>query len=824
VIRRRLFLLSVFAFVVFSYASGGFAGTFSGMSDEEQINAVSAQAGYWAGDITIIKNTDPDAAAEFTFTPTGSGLASTSDFILQDDGTPDTGLSPKKEFLGVLAGVYSFTEQASTTYKLSLIDCSITGGHGSSVKYLGAAVSPTDAFEAGDNKVEITLSGGDAVECTFKNEPVEGNITIVKNTVPDAAQSFEFTSNVSGHTAFSLSDTQQRQMTSLTAPGTYTVTETAFAGYETSDISCTGLTASTASYHGASADSDAFELGDNSVTIELAAGETAVCTFTNSLLPQIRVLKNLNPTTDTGRFDLIINGTTYQNTGNTGYGHGEATDYISVPAGTQTVGESAHASTTTDDYDPSISCDSGKGSNSGQTSLTTGALNYGDQITCTITNNRKPQLSVKKVLDPTNDAGKFDLGIDGSFDDNGGSGFGHNGQTAFETVSTGTHVVAEQAHAGTTLSDYSQAIACDNGKGSNSGQSSLTTGALSYGDRVTCTITNSRKASLTVKKVVTNDDLGDSDPEDFSIHVKLGGVEVAGSPQPGDATTGTTYLLAPGTYVVSETGASGYDLSFSASCPGGSITLTTGQVATCTLTNNDAEPGMLTINKVCAVPAGVIDSGGNKGFFNFFVNAVQKGASNIACGGTTSSFQVPAGVQLTVTETAGNQTDLNDFTTTYGGDCAANATITVASGASKTCTVTNTVKVSVPQRCLDAGISNFDNIYVGTVGVDTIAGQSAKNNLIFGLGGNDTLTGSNKYDCIVGGPGDDTLNGDNSGPEPDVLIGGPGNDHLNGDNGPDYLYGDDGNDVLDGGNNGATCDGGAGTDTGTDCSPSTNIP
>ncbi|MGK7861966.1 calcium-binding protein [Falsiroseomonas sp. E2-1-a4] len=73
--------------------------------------------------------------------------------------------------------------------------------------------------------------------------------------------------------------------------------------------------------------------------------------------------------------------------------------------------------------------------------------------------------------------------------------------------------------------------------------------------------------------------------------------------------------------------------------------------------------------------------------------------------------------------------------------------------------------------------------------------------LVAGLGGNDTIDGRAGEDTLRGGDGDDMIFG---GLGADVLLGGAGNDQLFGENGADLLVGGAGNDTMDGG---------AGTDT-----------
>jgi prealbumin domain-containing protein len=99
-----------------------------------------------------------------------------------------------------------------------------------------------------------------------------------------------------------------------------------------------------------------------------------------------------------------------------------------------------------------------------------------------------------------------------------------------------------------------------------------------------------RAPRLTVVKRVVNDHGLDAEPSDFSVHVRAGGADVAGSPQPGTA-AGTTYTLVPGAYTVSEDANPNYAATFSGACnASGAVTLGEGSVSTCTLTNDDRPP------------------------------------------------------------------------------------------------------------------------------------------------------------------------------------------------------------------------------------------
>ncbi|UTF48808.1 cadherin-like domain-containing protein [Desulfomicrobium sp. ZS1] len=99
---------------------------------------------------------------------------------------------------------------------------------------------------------------------------------------------------------------------------------------------------------------------------------------------------------------------------------------------------------------------------------------------------------------------------------------------------------------------------------------------------------------------------------------------------------------------------------------------------------------------------------------------------------------------------------------------------------------------------------------------DSILGSTASN-VLSGYGGNDTIDGGAGYDIIRGGDGDDLISG---GDAWDSLYGDAGNDTVYGGNGIDTIFGGDGDDYLVGFNSDGTSDGiqdfligGAGNDT-----------
>lgn len=120
------------------------------------------------------------------------------------------------------------------------------------------------------------------------------------------------------------------------------------------------------------------------------------------------------------------------------------------------------------------------------------------------------------------------------------------------------------------------------------------------------------------------------------------------------------------------------------------------------------------------------------------------------------------------------------------------------------------------------------HILVGTTGADLLNGDLKDSNSIWGLAGDDTLTGgqlfdqmhgSKSNDIITGGGGDDMIWGDTGndtllgGTGSDLLSGGEGNDTISGGKGGDALHGGKGDDLVHGNNGDDVVLGASGSDT-----------
>lgn len=203
----------------------------------------------------------------------------------------------------------------------------------------------------------------------------------------------------------------------------------------------------------------------------------------------------------------------------------------------------------------------------------------GEELNCPV-----GALEVRKSVSPTDDPGRFNLLINGAVAGSGGH-VGHGGTTGEQSLDAGTYTVGESAGTDTSLSDYATGIECKAGDGTGATvASSANAGPLDVavgdGDDIVCTITNTRSSgTLTVTKVVTNDDGGTADCSAFSFSVN-GGTPVAFE-APGCSTVLT---LPTGSYTIVEPAVAGYDTTYD-NCS--QVAVTNGQNATCTITNDD---------------------------------------------------------------------------------------------------------------------------------------------------------------------------------------------------------------------------------------------
>jgi CSLREA domain-containing protein len=113
-----------------------------------------------------------------------------------------------------------------------------------------------------------------------------------------------------------------------------------------------------------------------------------------------------------------------------------------------------------------------------------------------------------------------------------------------------------------------------------------------------------RAPTLELIMAVVNDSGGTRTANQFTTHVRIGAVDVNGSPVPGNA-AGTVWTLDEGsTYTVSADPMAGYALTISGDCAvDGTIALAEGQNRMCTITADDVAPRLTVVTEVDAPPA-----------------------------------------------------------------------------------------------------------------------------------------------------------------------------------------------------------------------------
>jgi uncharacterized repeat protein (TIGR01451 family) len=258
-------------------ANGFRAGSLPGNTSKCNCEPTGLQVFVAPSSIVIEKVTVGGAGGPFGFTTTG-GL-SPSSFDLTTSGAGQAG-KDSRTYSGLSAGEYSVTE-ATLPAGWDLTDVQCTAG---------GVVDSND-----DSKVNITLTPGASVTCTFTNTK-RGSIVIEKVTTGGFGGPFGFTTTGDGLSGFDLTTTaagqagKDSETFSNLEPGAYSVTESAPpAGWEFGGLSCS-----------AGGAQDGTE--PRKANITLAAGATVTCTYTNIRQAQLRIAKVTDPEDDPTEF------------------------------------------------------------------------------------------------------------------------------------------------------------------------------------------------------------------------------------------------------------------------------------------------------------------------------------------------------------------------------------------------------------------------------------------------------------------------------------------------------------------------------------------
>lgn len=307
------------------------------------------------------------------------------------------------------------------------------------------------------------------------------------------------------------------------------------------------------------------------ITRTPASGDGVLTASGTSLPPaHLTVTKKLLPSSDPGRFNLMVNTTPaimVSSIGDKG-----STGSIGVNPGSYQITETPMPGTNLSGYVTSIDC--GSGPSSGPSA--TVAIADGDDKICLVTNLGPPQLHLTKALKPASDPGRFDLAMDGTAV---ATSVGNLGGSGSLTLAVGNHTVSEAGAGGTNLADYSKSIDC--GNGTASGPSASVT--VNAGDDKVCTFTNLGRPALIVEK------LWFPTTANLLFNILVDGTVETARPIGHGGTTGPI-VLAPGTHTVTEAAVSPtrvrYRQLFLGNCdPMGKVSLLQGDEKMCIIVN-----------------------------------------------------------------------------------------------------------------------------------------------------------------------------------------------------------------------------------------------
>jgi uncharacterized repeat protein (TIGR01451 family) len=539
-----------------------------------QDRSLAAAAVIYPGSVTIVKQATPEGAQSFAYTTNlGNG------FSLVDDGTA----ANTKVFSGITdftddntgAAAYTVTETALAGWILDNVVCTDPTANSS-----GSAATRTATIE---------MVEGENISCTFSNSADVGAVTVNKVVDANGYGTFE-----GGNTEANVLDfdwgmdaeTPARDMgttANSVATGAHNVTEDSIPGYHVVGWYPTGDTQySCANPKGTSA----------TAAISVAKDATTAITFCNAIdagsITIIKDVVNALDANDPSTFDFTLSGTAADAFA---LGDNGQKVYPSATTGYYKISEARNTK-----YDTQMVCTSSIGSfapgydHLALESYADFTLRDGEDVTCTFTNTfNVGRLKVTKALDVD---GRGTYTIDKDLANTLGFRWALDAEsparemgTLTDWIASGSHTVTENdgAVAGyhftgwyTANSVGASQFSCTNPEGTTL-PASVT---VPERDTVQLIFCNARDTgSLTVIKHV----VGSNEPASSWT------MNVAG-PTPlsfaGQDTPGVTNAVFAGTYTVTESGPTGYTLTYSGACDAqGTLTIANGEHKTCTLTN-----------------------------------------------------------------------------------------------------------------------------------------------------------------------------------------------------------------------------------------------
>jgi prealbumin domain-containing protein len=352
-----------------------------------------------------------------------------------------------------LPGTWAVTETVPSAWALSNLTCVSSGG------------SSTYTKDLSKGTLSVNMAPDDLMTCTFTNRK-QGFISVTKATVPAGGVGFKFDSP-----PVTLDDGLSA-LVEITASQTYTLLEAnpMAVGYALTDITCND------NQGGASYD---IQLDQRQVVINGTLGLNANCTYTNTKLSTLVIVKKTLPGGDTQKFDFAANNPKGQPVSVSSLGNGDAYTITQALPGTWAVTETVPSNWALSN----LTCVSSGGSSTYTKDLSKGTLSVNlapdDLMTCTFTNQQQGRIRVDKVTDPSGSKQSFSFSLTGTGVNRKFSLTDADAPYDSGMLAVGAYSVVETTATGWML----ESAVCDSGDDPSNIN-------LAFGATVTCTFTN----------------------------------------------------------------------------------------------------------------------------------------------------------------------------------------------------------------------------------------------------------------------------------------------------------------------------------------------
>ena len=329
-------------------------------------------------------------------TATGGNLSSVPGTITSSTTDGVAGTPGAAVDILTLGADVKVIEIPAASYRLGSATCTDLNGaaSGNGTAPFTATVDPATGLVTIDSGHVLP---GASLDCTLVNVK-NGSITVRLDNMPDGGQAMGYTTTGTGLSNFALDDDGNNlnaypaaKAFSDLQPGAYSVTQAVLpAGWSLQSLDCVGSVSGTTSYPSTS-----------TANINLAAGESVICTYKNSKAPTLQIRKRSDGGVGTFSF-----------TGDNGFAGTSITTTAAGVIAEGPVQALAAASTQTVITEQPVSGFQMTGasctglSTGGVATVDTGASNVtldaaatapGSNIVCTFVNTKQPRLTLEKV-------------------------------------------------------------------------------------------------------------------------------------------------------------------------------------------------------------------------------------------------------------------------------------------------------------------------------------------------------------------------------------------------------------------------------------------